>query len=62
MILGQENPIVSDTEVLLYLGYLSGSTGNFSCLENVACHRPEQSTPYVKAGGLLLKAARIIPK
>lgn len=58
----EENGFISDTEVLLYLGYLSGSPGNYQCLQNVACHSPQQAIQYAKAGGLLVKAAKIIPK
>lgn len=62
MFIGAEEGFITDTEILLYLGYLSGAPGKHQCLQNVACNRPQLASQYFKAGGLLLKAARLMPR
>lgn len=58
----EEEGVVTDTEMLLYLGYLSGSPGNRKCMQNIACQRPKLSADYVQAGKILLKTVHSIPK
>ncbi|XP_049825695.1 uncharacterized protein LOC109595031 [Aethina tumida] len=51
--------ILSDEEILLFLGYLSGRPGENGCLQKISCKQPEQAKRYVAAGDMLIKAARM---
>ncbi|KAL3266889.1 hypothetical protein HHI36_011039 [Cryptolaemus montrouzieri] len=50
------NLVITEDEMLLYLGYL---TGNHGCLQNIACHQPDQAKKYADAGEILLRASKL---
>ncbi|XP_057670897.1 uncharacterized protein LOC130902662 [Diorhabda carinulata] len=51
-----DEKFLTDDEILMYLSYLTGSTG---CLQNVACQQPLKAKKYSAAGDLLLKFSKL---
>ncbi|KAF2900114.1 hypothetical protein ILUMI_06074 [Ignelater luminosus] len=55
-----EETFLTDEEILLFLGYLTGSPGSNGCLQNVACQQPQQARKYAAAGDMLLRTAKTL--
>ncbi|KAK9876500.1 hypothetical protein WA026_013875 [Henosepilachna vigintioctopunctata] len=50
------NLVLTEDEILLYLGYL---TGNRGCVQNIACLQPEHAKKYAEAGEILLRTTKL---
>ncbi|XP_044728007.1 uncharacterized protein LOC123291697 [Chrysoperla carnea] len=46
-------PQISETELLLYMGYLTGEPGHYECLHQVMCKQPELAKSYYNAANLM---------
>ncbi|XP_060804013.1 uncharacterized protein LOC106140545 [Amyelois transitella] len=51
---------ITEDELLLYLGYLSGQQSkDYGCLYRLSCNRPEQAGMYSSGADLLLQGAKL---
>nr|XP_018910323.1 PREDICTED: uncharacterized protein LOC109039342 [Bemisia tabaci] len=61
--LDPDEPVISESEVLMLLGYLMGETANkYDCLNRIACQDPKKATEYIHAAKMLLKGSNIFYK
>uniref|UniRef100_A0A2S2PQC0 Uncharacterized protein n=1 Tax=Schizaphis graminum TaxID=13262 RepID=A0A2S2PQC0_SCHGA len=53
--------MVSETDLLLFLGYLvADESGHYDCLNRVACEQPAKAESYLKSAEMLLKTAKLL--
>lgn len=55
-------PLVTEQEALLLLGFLMGGTPghDYQCLNRVACQEPDAANSYARAGLLLSNGAKLL--
>lgn len=56
----EDNEILTEDEILLYLTYLTGAPGDNGCLQSVSCRQPSQAKKYTTAGEVLLKTSKML--
>lgn len=52
--------MLTETDVLLFLGYLvADESGHYDCLNRVACEQPSRADSYLKSAEMVWKTAKL---
>lgn len=57
----QQDGMITNTDVLLFLGYLvADESGQYDCLNRVACEQPSRAEGYLRSAEMLWKTAKML--
>lgn len=57
----QDVGAITETDVLLFLGYLvADESGHYDCLNRVACEQPARAESYLRSAEMMWKTAKML--
>lgn len=56
-----QDGMITNTDVLLFLGYLvADESGQYDCLNRVACEQPSRAESYLRSAEMLWRTAKML--